>query len=53
MVIQKTLRPRTPLARGATITPRAVVQAVYNALQYFEANREQLLELETEELARG
>lgn len=38
---------------GATITPRAVVQAVYRALQYFEANREQLLELETEELARG
>ena len=38
---------------GATITPRAVVQAVYRALQYFEANREQLLELDTEELARG
>ena len=38
---------------GATITPRAVVQAVYRALQYFEANRDQLLELNTEELARG
>ncbi|PKM04752.1 MAG: electron transport complex subunit RsxG [Gammaproteobacteria bacterium HGW-Gammaproteobacteria-6] len=38
---------------GATITPRAVVQAVYRALQYFEANRDQLLELQTEEPARG
>ncbi|MFN3580078.1 MAG: electron transport complex subunit RsxG [Pseudomonas sp.] len=38
---------------GATITPRAVVQAVHRALQYFEANRDQLLELNTEELARG
>ncbi|MFO7705024.1 MAG: FMN-binding protein, partial [Halopseudomonas sp.] len=38
---------------GATITPRAVVQAVYRALQYFEAQRDQLLELTTEELARG
>ena len=38
---------------GATITPRAVVQAVYRALQYFEANRERLLELDNEELARG
>ncbi|SFM36250.1 electron transport complex subunit RsxG [Halopseudomonas yangmingensis] len=28
---------------GATITPRAIVQAVYRALQYFENNREQLL----------
>lgn len=27
---------------GATITPRAVVKAVRNALLYFEANREQL-----------
>jgi len=27
---------------GATITPRAVVKAVHKALQYFEANREQL-----------
>jgi electron transport complex protein RnfG len=29
---------------GATITPRAVVAAVYRALQFFEANRAQLLE---------
>ncbi len=28
---------------GATITPRAVVGAVHKALQFFEANREQLL----------
>lgn len=28
---------------GATITPRAVVGAVHQALQFFEANREQLL----------
>ncbi|SDS05858.1 electron transport complex protein RnfG [Halopseudomonas xinjiangensis] len=33
---------------GATITPRAVVQAVYRALQYFEENRAQLLQLEQE-----
>lgn len=29
---------------GATITPRAVVKSVYKALQYFESNRERLLE---------
>lgn len=29
---------------GATITPRAVVGAVHKALQFFEANREQLLQ---------
>ena len=29
---------------GATITPRAVVKAVHNALLYFKANREKLLE---------
>jgi len=29
---------------GATITPRAVVGAVYNALQFFELNRELLLQ---------
>ncbi|USE38151.1 electron transport complex subunit RsxG [Endozoicomonas sp. SCSIO W0465] len=29
---------------GATITPRAVVAAVYRALQYFEANRNLLLD---------
>lgn len=28
---------------GATITPRAVVAAIHRALEYFEANREQLL----------
>ena len=33
---------------GATITPRAVVSAVYSALQYFEENRAQLLQLEQE-----
>ena len=33
---------------GATITPRAVVNAVYSALQYFEENRAQLLQLEQE-----
>mgnify|MGYP006181757245 CR=1 FL=1 len=27
---------------GATITPRAVVKAVHKALQYFDANQEQL-----------
>lgn len=37
---------------GATITPRAVVQAVYRALLYFEENRANLLEL-TEEPANG
>jgi electron transport complex protein RnfG len=29
---------------GATVTPRAVVKAVHNALIYFEANRDYLLE---------
>lgn len=38
---------------GATITPRAVVQAVYNALQYFEQHREELLELAAQEAAHG
>lgn len=28
---------------GATITPKAVIQAVHNTLLYFEANREELL----------
>jgi Na+-translocating ferredoxin:NAD+ oxidoreductase subunit G len=37
---------------GATITPRAVVQAVHRALLYFEENRASLLEL-TEEPANG
>jgi electron transport complex protein RnfG len=27
---------------GATITPRAVVKAVHKALQYFDANQQQL-----------
>lgn len=38
---------------GATITPRAVVQAVYRALQYFEENRAMLLELPQQEPANG
>ena len=38
---------------GATITPRAVVQAVYRALQYFEENRATLLQLPQEEPANG
>lgn len=33
---------------GATITPRAVVKAVRNALLYFEANREQLFAMTPE-----
>lgn len=32
---------------GATITPRAVVKAVHKALQYFDANREQLFAVNT------
>lgn len=38
---------------GATITPRAVVQAVYRALQYFDENRDSLLELSNQEPANG
>ena len=38
---------------GATITPRAVVQAVHRALIYFSEHREVLLQLTPEELARG
>lgn len=38
---------------GATITPRAVVQAVYRALQYFEENRAMLLDLPQQEPANG
>lgn len=38
---------------GATITPRAVVQAVYRALQYFDENRGSLLELSNQEPANG
>ena len=36
---------------GATITPRAVVGAVYRALQYFDANREQLFAADAEAVA--
>jgi electron transport complex protein RnfG len=32
---------------GATITPRAVVDAVYKALQYFDANKASLLHADT------
>jgi electron transport complex protein RnfG len=35
---------------GATITPRAVVEAVYNALQYFEKNKTLLFEKTTEQV---
>ena len=38
---------------GATITPRAVVQAVYRALQYFDENRDSLLALSNQEPANG
>jgi electron transport complex protein RnfG len=38
---------------GATITPRAVVQAVYRTLQYFEENRAMLLELPAKEPTNG
>ena len=34
---------------GATITPRAVVQAVRNALLYFQENRDELLQLSGQE----
>lgn len=34
---------------GATITPRAVVQAVHNALRYFNEHRSSLLQLNTED----
>lgn len=36
---------------GATITPRAVVGAVHRALQYFEANKDQLLGANTAPIA--
>jgi len=38
---------------GATITPRAVVAAVYRALDYFKQNREHLFYTNPEELAEG
>jgi len=33
---------------GATITPRAVVKSVYNALVYFEKHKDALLQQATE-----
>ncbi|MFA5678631.1 MAG: electron transport complex subunit RsxG [Pseudomonas sp.] len=38
---------------GATITPRAVVQAVRNALLYFEQHRDELLQLSEQEPHHG
>lgn len=38
---------------GATITPRAVVQAVHNALRYFEQHRAELLQLNEQEPEHG
>ncbi|SDS05302.1 electron transport complex protein RnfG [Halopseudomonas litoralis] len=38
---------------GATITPRAVVQAVHKALEYFSEHRDTLLQLTPEEAAHG
>lgn len=38
---------------GATITPRAVVQAVHQALIYFSEHRDTLLQLKPEEAAHG
>lgn len=38
---------------GATITPRAVVNAVRRALEYFEVHRDELLGQVPEETARG
>lgn len=37
---------------GATITPRAVVAAVHNALLFFDANKEKLLSVPTEKQPR-
>ena len=34
---------------GATVTPRAVVKAVHQALQYFQANKETLLNAQLSE----
>jgi electron transport complex protein RnfG len=36
---------------GATITPRAVVRAVRSALEYFDANRDQLFQLNPDEVS--
>ena len=38
---------------GATITPRAVVRAVRNALLYFQQNRDELLQLSGQETNHG
>ena len=38
---------------GATITPRAVIQAVRNALLYFEQHRNELLQLTVQESSHG
>ena len=38
---------------GATITPRAVVRAVRNALLYFQQNRAELLQLSGQEANHG
>lgn len=38
---------------GATITPRAVIQAVHNALLYFEQHRTELLQLTEQESNHG
>lgn len=38
---------------GATITPRAVVQAVYRSLEYFAAHRAELLHLPQEDADHG
>ena len=38
---------------GATITPRAVVQAVHNALLYFEQHKAELLQTDEEEDSHG
>ena len=38
---------------GATITPRAVVKAVYQSLEYFAEHRRSLLQLPAEEPDNG
>lgn len=38
---------------GATITPRAVVQAVHDALVYFQQHRDELLQLTEQEASHG
>ena len=48
LVRNKAKHPTTSFA-GATITPRAVVKAVHQALQYFDAHRDELF---AQEIAR-